>query len=77
MNIKDFKKTEQEDVKQTFDKYKNLSKDELMSELLFTVNKQKQNGTFDKEQLLSTLALISPSLSEEQKQRLYSLVEKL
>ena len=77
MNIKDFKKPEQEDVQQTYDKYKNLSKDQLMSELLLTVNKQKQSGTFDKEQLLSTLALISPSLSEEQRQRLYSLIDKL
>ena len=77
MNIKDFKKTKQEDVKQTYDKYKNLSKDQLMNELLQTVNSQKQNGTFDKDQLLSTLAVISPSLSDEQRHRLYSIVDKL
>jgi hypothetical protein len=77
MNIKDFKKSEQEDVRQTFDKYKDFSKDQLMQELLSTVKTQKQNGTFNKEQLLSTLALITPSLSEEQKQRLYSIVEQL
>ena len=77
MNIKDFKKTEQEDVMQTYDKYKNLSKDQLMQELLLTVSRQKQNGTFDKDQLLSSISLISPSLTNEQREKLYSLVEKL
>lgn len=78
MNIKDFKKEdEQEKVKQTVDKYKNLSKDQLMQELLLTVSKQKQNGTFDKDQLLSSLSLIAPSLTNEQRTKLYSLVEKL
>ena len=78
MNIKDFKKeNKEEEVKQTVDKYKNLSKDQLMQELLLTVSKQKQNGTFDKDQLLSSLSLIAPSLTCEQKAKLYSIVEKL
>ena len=78
MNIKDFKKeNKEEQVKQTVDKYKNLSKDQLMQELLLTVSRQKQNGTFDKDQLLSSLSLISPSLTNEQRTNLYSLVEKL
>ena len=78
MNIKDFKKeNKEEQVKQTVDKYKNLSKDQLMQELLLTVSRQKQNGTFDKDQLLSSLSLISPSLTNEQREKLYSLVEKL
>ena len=78
MNIKDFKKeNKEEQVKQTVDKYKNLSKDQLMQELLLTVSRQKQNGTFDKDQLLSSLSLIAPSLTNEQREKLYSLVEKL
>lgn len=78
MNIKDFKKeNKEEQVKQTVDKYKNLSKDQLMQELLLTVSRQKQNGTFDKDQLLSSLSLIAPSLSLEQRQKLFSLLEKL
>ena len=77
MNIKDFKKeNKEEQVKQTVDKYKNLSKDQLMQELLLTVSRQKQNGTFDKDQLLSSLSLIAPSLTNEQREKLYSLVEK-
>ncbi len=78
MNIKDFKTQENEEqVKQTYDKYKNYSHDQLMQELLSAVNKQKQNGTFDKQQLTSMLALISSSLSKEQRERLETLLSQL
>ncbi len=79
MNIRDFKKNKsnEEDMRSVYDKYKNFSHSQLMQELLRTVNEQKNNGTFDKEQLLSTLSLIVPSLSEEQRERIYSMVDKL
>ena len=78
MNIKDFKtQNNEEQVKQTYDKYKNFSQDQLMQELLKTVSIQKQNGTFDKQQLTSTLSLIMPSLTKEQQERIQALLNNL
>ena len=47
MNIKDFKtENNEEKVKQTYEKYKNYSQDELLQELMRSVNAQKEIGTF-------------------------------
>ena len=78
MNIKDFKtENNEEKVKQTYEKYKNYSQDELLQELMRSVNAQKQNGTFDKERLLSTLSLVMPSLNSEQRRKLEELLSHL
>ena len=78
MNIKDFKtENNEEKVKQTYEKYKNYSQDELLQELMRSVNAQKQNGTFDKERLISTLSLVMPSLNSEQRRKLEELLSHL
>ena len=78
MNIKDFKtENNEEKVKQTYEKYKNYSQDELLQELMRSVNAQKQNGTFDKERLLSTLSVVLPSLNDEQRSKLEELLSRL
>ena len=78
MNIKDFKtENNEEKVKQTYEKYKNYSQDELLQELMRSVNAQKQNGTFDKQRLISTLSLVMPSLNSEQRRKLEELLSHL
>jgi hypothetical protein len=78
MNIKDFRtENSEERVKQTYEKYKDYSQDELLQELMRSVNAQKQNGTFDKERLLSTLSLVMPSLNSEQRRKLEELLSHL
>jgi hypothetical protein len=78
MNIKDFRtESSEERVKQTYEKYKDYSQDELMQELLRSVNAQKQNGTFDKQRLISTLSLVLPSLNDEQRSKLEELLSRL
>jgi hypothetical protein len=78
MNIKDFRtENSEERVKQTYEKYKDYSQDELMQELLRSVNAQKQNGTFDKQRLISTLSLVLPSLNDEQRSKLEELLSRL
>ena len=78
MNIKDFRtENSEEKVKQTYEKYKDYSQDELMQELLRSVNAQKQNGTFDKQRLISTLSLVMPSLDSEQRSKLEELLSRL
>jgi hypothetical protein len=78
MNIKDFRtENSEERVKQTYEKYKNYSQDELLQELMRSVNAQKQNGTFDKQRLISTLSLVLPSLNDEQRSKLEELLSRL
>ena len=78
MNIKDFRtENNEEKVKQTYEKYKNYSQDELLQELMRSVNAQKQNGTFDKQRLISTLSLVLPSLNDEQRSKLEELLSRL
>ena len=78
MNIKDFRtENSEEKVKQTYEKYKNYSQDELLQELMRSVNAQKQNGTFDKQRLISTLSLVLPSLNDEQRSKLEELLSRL
>ena len=78
MNIKDFRtENSEEKVKQTYEKYKDYSQDELMQELMRSVNAQKQNGTFDKQRLISTLSLVLPSLNSEQRSKLEELLSRL
>ena len=78
MNIKDFRtENNEEKVKQTYEKYKDYSQDELLQELLRSVNAQKQNGTFDKQRLISTLSLVLPSLNDEQRSKLEELLSRL
>ena len=78
MNIKDFRtENNEEKVKQTYEKYKDYSQDELLQELMRSVNAQKQNGTFDKQRLISTLSLVMPSLDSEQRSKLEELLSRL
>lgn len=75
MGLRDF--SANNDVRSEFDKYKNFSQNELMSELLKKVNQSKQNGTFDKSALLAFVSAISPKLSEDDRKRLLDLIESL
>ena len=79
MNIRDFseEKKEEESAKELYEKYKNSSGGEIMSELLRRVAISKSEGTFDKERLRATLGAISSSLSEEQKEKLNDMLDKL
>ncbi len=78
MNIKEFRtQKNEEQVKQTYEKYKDYSQEQLMQELFRTVNAQKRNGSFDKKQLESMLSLIMPSLSDEQKSKMQALLNSL
>lgn len=79
MNIKDFRKTEQseEDIRQTYEKYKGFSQNQLMEELIAMVKKQKSEGTFDKDRIEYMLKAIAPNLTQEQRERIDSLLDML
>ena len=63
-----------ENIENLYDKYKNLTQEELMQELAKNVAKQKQNGTFDFDNISQSINAILPYLSEEQKQNIMSLL---
>ena len=54
--------------------YTSMSEDELISELLSSVKKQKANGTFNPQQLETLVTMVSPRLSVEQQRKLNDLV---
>lgn len=74
-------KEEKNDIKekleQTYHDYKDLSQDELLEELFKKSKEQKENGTFDYNSLKNTVDMISNYLNENQKNKIYSLLESL
>ena len=60
-----------------FEEYKDKSQDELMSELLKNVQKQKDDGTFNYQSLSSSVEKLSPFLNAEQKNIIKELLQKI
>ena len=66
-----------EEAKGIFDKYKNYSKDELLSEFLSSTKKRLNDGSLSREKLNSTINTIMPFLDENGKEVLRGLVGKI
>lgn len=64
-------------VQEFFDSHKNLSQSQLQEEILREVSKQKTAGTFDFEKLSRTFEMMSPFLSEDQKNQINSMLQGL
>ena len=75
--IQESKAPTEEEVKNKINQYSNLSKDEMMNELFNEVHKSKQNGTFNYNQIASSLDMVKDYLSEEQIKNLQNLLEKI
>ena len=58
-------------------KFGSLSESALMDRLLEEVARQKQNGTFNEEQILSFANTLSPHLTAEQRKRLEEILGKI
>ncbi len=61
----------------TINKYKDLSQDELVSELLSQANELKSQGKLNLEMLNQLSATLAPMLNSEQQNLLNSLIERL
>ena len=66
-----------DNIGKIYDKYKDKNEDELKEELFNTINKQKQDGTFNKDSLENTLNKISPFLTQEQNQKINEILKKI
>ena len=64
-------------AKDLFDTYKNMDQSELMKTIMDEVAQQKQKGTFDYEKLNASLSQVLPFLSDEQKNNLLTILQKL
>ncbi len=64
-------------IEEAYNTYKDMNENQLMAELLSQVSKQKQNGTFNYQQIKNSVETLTPFLNEEQKNNLLSILEKI
>ncbi len=57
-----------------YEKYADMDEDGLIAELMKSVREAKANGTYNPEQMQAFIALASPSLSPEQREKLENVV---
>ena len=67
----------QDDFQRKFEEYSAKSEDQLMQELLTTVNRLKAEGKFDVSSLENLYATASPFLGEEQRRRMRGIIDML
>lgn len=58
-------------------KYKNMDKNQLLSQLYSEVNRQKANGTFDPKKLEQAVDKMGSYLSPQQRQNIKSMIKSL
>ena len=73
-DLKSFKNTAQS-PEETLNKYKDLTDDELIGLLISQVKKAKENGELDTEQTKRFVEIVSPRLTEEQRQKLDAVMK--
>ncbi|MBE5731153.1 MAG: hypothetical protein E7350_04315 [Clostridiales bacterium] len=59
---------------QVMDKYRNKSEEELIESLMEAARNAKKDGSFDEQSLSSFVSLVSPHLSDSQKDKLSNLI---
>ena len=67
----------EEDVRRTYDNYKNMSQSQLNASLLDEVAKQKANGTFDYEALSNMVDSLRGVLPENDYKNVKRLLENI
>lgn len=65
------------DVRDYISKYDGFSEDQLIEELVKSVKKAKDSGTYSDEQMKTFINLVSPQMSKEQSAKLDNLVKLL
>ena len=77
--LKNFKKSDvnknkTDEAGSIMGKYEGFSEDQLIEELLKSIKKSKEGGTYSFEQMKSFAQLMSPQLTEEQRIKLTNLI---
>ena len=68
---------ENKNAEEMIKEYSRMSDDELMRELMFLTEKQKNDGTFDIKSVLEGVKALEPMLNDEQKAKLSTILERL
>ncbi len=78
-NDKEKVKTEQtqKSIEELYDTYKNMNSSELLTQLKKQVENQKKDGSFNFDNLTSSLNQIMPFLNEEQKNNLMTILNQI
>lgn len=66
-----------ETIKDNWQKYENMSQDQLFNELFSQADKLKANGQFNYDALYNSIQNMDGYLSQEQKQNMLNLLQKL
>lgn len=66
-----------ETIQDRYEYYKDFNQDQLISELYKKIELQKSRGEFDYDSLKKNVELMSGYLNDEQKQKLFKLLETL
>ena len=75
--VEGFDENKKKSIEEIYNTYKDKQEDELLAELFKNINKQKQNGTFDYNGLVSAINNMSPFLSNEQSVKIKEILEKI
>lgn len=73
----EFTEKQKEDIEGIYNKFKDKSQDELISELFKNVESQKQNGTFNYDGLINTINKLSPFLTKEQNLKIEDILKSI
>ena len=80
MQLKNFKCSSKQEisdneiVEEVIGKYRDMTEDELLAELVKVAKSSKENGTFDENAIENFLQIVSPQLSDEQKAKMSNLI---
>ena len=85
-NLRGHKKSENDNIERLkeygFDEkkindYSSMSEEKLIDELILSVQKAKQNGTFDAQKIMTFVNIVAPKLDEKGRAKLNKLLEKI
>lgn len=65
------------EIKNDYEKYKDMSQQDLMSELIKQATRMKQNGTLTEDNLETLKSTLAPMLSPQQQEMLKNIIEKI
>lgn len=69
--------TKQENPTEQYNRYMNMSEDELLNALYKSIEKSKRDGVFDGEKLRGMVNLVRDKLTAEQARKLDELLNKI
>ncbi len=65
------------DVETIINRYSGMSEEQLMQELISATNRQKADGTFDRESVQKGVDAVLPMLNDAQKKKLFNIISRI